>query len=67
MGPKVPVKLSIIGDIVSTINTKVTNYGINNAIIEVSVLVEVEELVILPITTKKIKVETIKRTIKTIR
>ena len=58
LGPKVPVKLSIIGDIVSTINTKVTNYGINNAIIEVSVLVEVEELVILPITTKKIKVET---------
>ena len=58
LGPKVPVKLSIIGDIVSTINTKVTNYGINNAIIEVSVLVEVEELVILPITAKKIKVET---------
>jgi len=58
LGPKVPVKLNIIGDIVSTINTKITNYGINNALIEVNVLVEVEEMVILPITTKKIKVET---------
>lgn len=58
IGPKIPVKLSIIGDIVSTVNTKVTNYGINNAMIEVSIIVEVEEMVILPLTTKKIKVET---------
>lgn len=58
IGPKIPVKLSIIGDIVSTVNTKVTNYGINNAMIEVGIIVEVEEMVILPLTTKKIKVET---------
>ena len=58
IGPKIPVKLSIIGDIVSTVNTKVTNYGINNAMIEVNIIVEVEEMVILPLTTKKIKVET---------
>lgn len=58
IGPKIPVKLSIIGDIVSTVNTKVTNYGINNAMIEVNIIVEVEEMVILPVTTKRIKVET---------
>lgn len=58
IGPKIPVKLSIIGDIVSTVNTKVTNYGINNAMIEVNIIVEVEEMVILPITTKRIRVET---------
>ncbi len=58
LGPKIPVKLEIIGDIVSTINTKVTNYGINNALIEVNVLVSVEEMVLLPMTSKKIKVET---------
>lgn len=58
VGPKIPVKLNILGDIVSTVNTKVTNYGINNAMIEVNIIVEVEEMVILPITTKKIKVET---------
>lgn len=58
IGPKIPVKLSLVGDIVSTVNTKVTNYGINNAMIEVNIVVEVEEMVILPITTKRIKIET---------
>lgn len=57
LGPKIPVKLNLIGDIVSNINASVTNYGINNALIEVSVTVSVEEMVLLPITTKKIKVE----------
>ena len=57
LGPKIPVKLSLIGDIVSNVNAKVTNYGINNALIEVSVFVSVEEMVLLPITSKKIKVE----------
>ena len=57
LGPKIPVKLNLIGDIVSNINASVTNYGINNALIEVSVTVSVEEMVLLPITSKKIKVE----------
>ena len=57
IGPKVPVKLNLIGDIVSNVNASVTNYGINNALIEVSVVVTVEEMVLLPITSKKIKVE----------
>lgn len=57
LGPKIPVKLSLIGDIVSNVNARVTNYGINNALIEVSVTVSVEEMVLLPITSKKIKVE----------
>ena len=58
LGPKIPVKLSLIGDIVSNVNTKVTNYGINNALIEVSVFVQVESRVILPLITEIITVET---------
>lgn len=58
LGPKIPVKLSLIGDIVSNVNTKVTNYGINNALIEVSVNVQVESRVILPFITDTITVET---------
>lgn len=57
IGPKVPVKLTLVGDIDSDIKTKVTNYGINNALIEVSVYVHVVEQVILPISTKRIDVE----------
>ena len=58
LGPKIPVKLSLIGDIVSNVKTKVTNYGINNALIEVSVYVQVESRVILPFITDTIIVET---------
>lgn len=56
-GPKIPVKLTLVGDIDSDIKTKITNYGINNALLEVSVKIHVVEQVILPITSKRIKVE----------
>lgn len=58
IGPKVPVKLSLVGDIVSYINTKITDYGINNALIEVNIVLELSEQVILPFVSNKIKIET---------
>lgn len=53
IGPKIPVKLNFIGEIESDISTKTTNYGINNALIEVYVTIKVEIEVILPLTSKK--------------
>ena len=32
LGPKIPVKLNLVGDVVSEVTTNVTNYGINNAL-----------------------------------
>lgn len=58
IGPKVPVKLSLTGDILTNIHTKVTDYGINNAVIEVVINVEVYEQVILPFTTKRVTINT---------
>lgn len=58
IGPKIPVKFSLVGDIVGYINTKVTDYGINNALIEVNIVLELSEQVILPFVTNKIKIET---------
>lgn len=58
IGPKIPVKLSLVGDVISNVNTKVTNYGINNALIEVSVYIQIEAKVILPFITDTIMVET---------
>lgn len=58
IGPKIPVKLSLVGDIVSYINTKVTNYGINNALIEINIVLELAEQVILPFASDKIVIET---------
>lgn len=58
IGPKVPVKLNLVGDILTDIETKVTDYGINNAVVEIIVNVEVYEQVILPFSTKRITINT---------
>lgn len=58
IGPKIPVRLHLVGDIESNIHTKVTDYGINNALVEVFVKIKVAEQVILPFISKTIVVET---------
>lgn len=58
IGPKVPVRLSLIGDIVSNIDTKITSYGINNALIEIIINISVVEQVMLPFASKKVTVST---------
>lgn len=57
VGPKLPVKFSLIGSVNSNINTKITNYGINNALIEVYVDLSVELEVILPLMTDIIEIK----------
>lgn len=57
LGPKIPVKLSLVGDIISEITTNVSNYGINNALIEVRINLTLTERVILPITSSKIEIK----------
>ena len=46
----------MVGNVVSSIETSISNYGINNAIVEVYAKVEVTEEVIIPFQTKRIKV-----------
>ena len=58
IGPKVPVKLNFIGDIESNIKTKTTNYGINNALIQVYVIISVDIEVVLPLISKKTSIST---------
>lgn len=48
LGPKVPVKLSLIGDVSSGFSTEVTEYGINNALIKLYIDVEVSAKVVMP-------------------
>lgn len=56
LGPKIPVRLNLIGNAVSSIETNVRNYGINSVLIEVIAKVEVTEQVIIPFQTKTIKI-----------
>ncbi len=57
IGPKIPVKISLVGDATSNISTEVKNYGINNALIQVYVNLKISEKVILPFYDKSIEVE----------
>ncbi|MBP3461519.1 MAG: sporulation protein YunB [Bacilli bacterium] len=57
LGPKIPVKINLNGDVITDINTEVMSYGINNALIKVSVNVKVYMQVIIPFKTKEIVVE----------
>ena len=56
IGPKIPVKLNLIGNVVSSVETTVKNYGINSALIEIYAKVEVTEEVIIPFQTERIKI-----------
>ena len=56
IGPKIPVKLNLIGNVVSSVETTVKNYGINSALIEIYAKVEVTEEVIIPLQTERIKI-----------
>jgi len=58
LGPRIPVKFNLDGDIVSYINTNVTNYGINNAVIQINVVLEVAMQVILPFKSERIVINT---------
>ena len=57
MGPKIPVKISMIGNLESSVSTKVDKYGINNAIITINVDIEASEQIILPLHSKKIVIK----------
>lgn len=58
IGPKVPVKLNLIGNIISDFKIKTKNYGINNVLVEVLVDLKVSLEVILPYTKRKTVVKT---------
>lgn len=58
IGPKFPVKLTFVGDVLSNVNTKINDYGINNAVVEISVHVEVTERIIMPFITQEVLIST---------
>jgi len=56
LGPKLPVKLSIAGEIESEIGTNVDYYGINSALITVYVNIDVSQQIYMPIATDRVVV-----------
>lgn len=57
IGPKVPVKISLNGEMESNIKTEIEEYGINNSVLKISINVSVSEQIILPLMSKKITID----------
>lgn len=56
LGPKIPVKLNVIGDIFTNINTEIKEYGINNALVKISIDVSLNEKIVIPFILKTVNV-----------
>lgn len=56
LGPKIPVRLKVMGGITGNVNTSIKEYGINSAMLEVSVHIELVEQLRLPILSKPIEI-----------
>src|SRR5574344_743902 len=57
LGPKIPIKFSLISNVITDIKTNITNYGINNALLESKLNIKIQGKVILPITSKLVEIE----------
>ena len=56
IGPNIKVRIDIVGDVISELETEVKPYGINNALVEVRVKLLANARVILPLASKEITV-----------
>ena len=56
IGPKIPIKIKLVGNVTSGIDTKIKEYGINNSVIDISLRITVEIKVILPLTSENISI-----------
>lgn len=57
LGPKIPIRFHIIGNVHSNVQSTVSEFGINNAIVEVDLLIEVNVQIIVPFASKSASVE----------
>ncbi len=52
LGPKIPIRFHVIGDVLADVETKIEDFGINNAYVEVNVILTVNVQIIVPFSTK---------------
>lgn len=55
-GPRIKVRIDMVGNVISQLETEVKPYGINNALVEVRVRIEGNVRVVLPLTSKEITI-----------
>lgn len=57
MGPRIPLKINFTGTILSNLKTKITNYGMNNALVELYANIVIVEQIITPVNNELIKTD----------
>ena len=57
LGPKIPLNLSLVENVSSNLNTKITEYGINKEIIEIYIKLKATTTINMPFMSKKIEVK----------
>lgn len=57
LGPKIYIKIDFVGSILTNINSKITNYGMNNALVELYVTIKITEELITPVTKEQIFID----------
>ncbi len=55
LGPKIPVKLDFYEQVLASIDTEITNYGINNAMIKIYLTIDLEQKIYIPFKKEKFK------------
>lgn len=58
LGYKIPIKFKLIGNVTTNLDTKITEYGINNALLEMAVTIEVNTKINLPFASKELVMDT---------
>ena len=59
IGPKLKLKLKILGDVVSNVETEIKPYGINNAYVEMRIYLSVTARIILPFVNEKVTISNV--------
>lgn len=52
-GPKIPIRVNYLGNVSLDVKSRVTNYGVNNALVEIYIYIEVIQEVVIPFQTKE--------------
>lgn len=53
LGPRIPVRIHYVGDVLGNITTNITSYGINNALVQIGIHLEITAQILLPYLTKE--------------
>ena len=59
LGPRIKIKIDIVGDVLSELETEVKPYGINNALVEVRVRLYANAQVVLPLVSQDINIQNV--------